>query len=60
MLRGSRRGCAVRFGSAAVTAKSRIRRAEGYFGSGSASIPGRLVLDGIDLLRGAFVRMDDY
>ncbi len=38
----------------------RIRRAEGYFGSGSASIPGRLVLDGIDLLRGAFVRMDDY
>ncbi len=38
----------------------RLRRAEGYFGSGSASIPGRLVLDGIDLLRGAFVRQDDY
>ncbi len=38
----------------------RIRKAEGYFGSGNASIPGRLVLDGIDLLRGAFVRMDDY
>ncbi len=38
----------------------RIRKAEGYFGSGSASIPGRLVLDGMDLLRGAFVRMDDY
>lgn len=38
----------------------RIRRAEGYFGSGSANLPGRLVLDGIDLLRGAFVRMDDY
>jgi DNA polymerase II len=38
----------------------RIRRAEGYFGSGQASVPGRLVLDGIDLLRGAFVRMDDY
>lgn len=38
----------------------RIRKAEGYFGSGQASIPGRLVLDGIDLLRGAFVRMDDY
>ena len=32
----------------------------GYFGSGQASIPGRLVLDGIDLLRGAFIRMDDY
>jgi DNA polymerase II len=40
--------------------KIRIRKAEGYFGSGQASIPGRLVLDGIDLLRGAFVRMDDY
>ncbi|MBI3897311.1 MAG: DNA polymerase II [Gammaproteobacteria bacterium] len=38
----------------------RLRKAEGYFGSGNAAIPGRLVLDGIDLLRGAFVRMDDY
>lgn len=38
----------------------RIRAAEGYFGSGSANIPGRLVLDGMDLLRGAFVRMDEY
>ncbi len=39
---------------------TRIRKAEGYFGSGQASVPGRLVLDGIDLLRGAFIRMDDY
>jgi DNA polymerase-2 len=38
----------------------RLRKAEGFFGSGNASIPGRLVLDGIDLLRGAFVRMDEY
>jgi DNA polymerase II len=38
----------------------RIRKAEGYFGSGQVSIPGRVVLDGIDLLRGAFVRMNDY
>ncbi|MDY0066462.1 MAG: DNA polymerase II [Steroidobacteraceae bacterium] len=38
----------------------RLRQAQGYFGSGQASIPGRLVLDGIDLLRGAFVRMEDY
>jgi DNA polymerase II len=38
----------------------RIRKAEGYFGSGQATIPGRLILDGIDLLRGAFVRMDEY
>jgi DNA polymerase II len=39
---------------------TRIRKAQGYFGSGQASIPGRVVLDGIDLLRGAFIRMDDY
>ncbi|HEX5420194.1 MAG TPA: DNA polymerase II [Gammaproteobacteria bacterium] len=38
----------------------RLRKPQGYFGSGQATIPGRLVLDGIDLLRGAFVRMDDY
>ncbi|MBL8266656.1 DNA polymerase II [Steroidobacter sp.] len=38
----------------------RIRKAEGYFGSGQASIPGRLVMDGLDLLRGAFVRMEEY
>jgi DNA polymerase-2 len=38
----------------------RIRKADGYFGSGQANIPGRLALDGIDLLRGAFIRMDDY
>ncbi len=39
---------------------TRIRKAEGYFGSGQATLPGRVVLDGIDLLRGAFIRMDDY
>src|SRR5690606_20285940 len=38
----------------------RLRPPQGYFGSGQASVPGRLVLDGIDLLRGAFVRMEDY
>lgn len=38
----------------------RVRKSEGFFGSGRAVIAGRLVLDGIDLLRGAFVRMDDF
>jgi DNA polymerase-2 len=38
----------------------RLRKPEGYFGSGQASVPGRVVLDGIDLLRGAFVRMEEY
>jgi DNA polymerase-2 len=42
------------------SAPMRLRKPEGYFGSGQASISGRLVLDGIDLLRGAFIRMDDY
>ena len=37
-----------------------IREARGYFGSGQAIIPGRLVLDGIDLVRGAFIRFDEY
>jgi DNA polymerase-2 len=37
-----------------------IRPARGYFGSGQASIPGRVVLDGIDLLRGAFIRMEEF
>jgi len=38
----------------------RVRPAARPFGGASAVIPGRLVLDGIDLLRGAFVRQDDY
>jgi DNA polymerase-2 len=54
----ARVGCALELGR--DQGAMRIRKAEGYFGSGQASIPGRLVLDGIDLLRGAFIRMDDY
>ena len=38
----------------------RLRLAEGRFGNDQATIPGRVVLDGIDLLRGAYIRMDDY
>lgn len=38
----------------------RIRRGGGFLRSGQATVPGRLVLDGIDLLRGAFIRQDDY
>jgi DNA polymerase-2 len=37
----------------------RFREAGGR-GARQASVPGRVVLDGIQLLRGAFVRMDDY
>jgi len=42
------------------TGAVRVRPAQGYFGSGQATIPGRLVLDGMDLVRGAFMRFDDY
>lgn len=38
----------------------RLRPPRGYFGSGQATIPGRLVLDGMDLVRGTYVRMGDY
>ena len=42
------------------TGPLRLRPPRGWFGSGQASIPGRLVLDGMDLVRGAFLRFDDY
>lgn len=38
----------------------RIRPVGSTRGTLQASVPGRVVLDGIQLLRGAFVRMDDY
>lgn len=38
----------------------RLRPARSYFGRASATIPGRLVLDGIALLRGAFISMSSY
>jgi DNA polymerase-2 len=37
----------------------RVRAGSGR-GPAQADVPGRVVLDGIQLLRGAFVRMDDY
>ena len=40
--------------------KLHLRPAQGYFGSGSAIVPGRVILDGLDLVRGAFVKLDEY
>ena len=37
-----------------------LRADAGPRGGRRASVPGRVVLDGIQLLRGSFVRMDDY
>ena len=38
----------------------RIRRSGGWPGTSQAQVPGRVILDGIELLRGAFVRMERY
>jgi len=59
-LKGAAERLGVPFSLGRGTGSLRLRAAEGYFGSGSATIPGRLVLDGIDLVRGAFIRYDDY
>ena len=50
----------VNFALGREPGKINIRPAQGYFGSGHASIPGRLVLDGADLVRGAFIKLDSY
>jgi DNA polymerase-2 len=38
----------------------RVRPAPSFRGASQGSVPGRVVLDGIQLLRGAFVRMESY
>ncbi len=38
----------------------RVFDARGSFGSGRAIVPGRVVLDGLALVRGAFLRFDSY
>jgi DNA polymerase-2 len=38
----------------------RIHRSDGWRGAGQAQVPGRVILDGIALLRGASVRMESY
>lgn len=38
----------------------RIRASRSRWATSQASLPGRVVLDGIQLLRGAFIRMDEY
>jgi DNA polymerase-2 len=38
----------------------RVDTARTFWGASRASIPGRVVLDGIQLMRGAFIRMEDF
>ena len=56
----ARASSACRSRSAAGRGALRLRPVAGARGARQASVPGRVVLDGIQLLRGAFVRMDDY
>jgi DNA polymerase II len=56
--RAARVGVALELGRGAAPLS--IRRAQGERGAARASVAGRLVLDGIELLRGAFVRMESY
>lgn len=53
-----RRGVALELGRA--PGPLRLRAASGPRGAGAATVPGRVVLDGIALLRGAFLRFESY
>jgi len=53
-----RHGVPFEIGRGAGT--SHVRASRGRFEGPRITVPGRLVLDGIQLLRGAFVRFDDY
>ncbi len=55
---GARHGVPMELGRGPGTLRLREERA--LRGGSQATIPGRLVLDGIDLVRGAFVRMEEY
>lgn len=50
----------VAFDLGRTRGRMNIREAQTYFGSGRAQVPGRIVLDGIDLVRGAFIRFPEY
>ncbi len=53
-------GCGVRLTLGRGSEPLRVRQSGTAFGGSQASMPGRVVLDGIDLLRGAFIKMDSY
>jgi DNA polymerase-2 len=53
-----RSGRGLRLGRTSETMRMRLE--EGMWRSSRAEIVGRVVLDGIDLLRGAFIRLQDY
>ena len=52
--------CKEPFELGRVPGVTRLRKAEGFWGRSEANVPGRLVLDGIAQLHGAFIRMDSY
>ena len=53
-------GCGVRMTLGRGIEPLRVRQAGTVRGGSQAFVPGRVVLDGIDLLRGAFIKMESY
>jgi len=53
-------GCGVRLTLGRGTEPLRVRDSGMGRGGSQALLPGRVVLDGIDLLRGAFIKMESY
>ncbi|NIL99957.1 MAG: DNA polymerase II, partial [Acidobacteria bacterium] len=53
-------GCGVRLTLGRGSEPLRVRQTGAQRGPAQALLPGRVVLDGIDLLRGAFVKMESY
>ena len=54
------RALGVPFEVGRATGAVRVIRERTFWGRSRADIPGRVVLDGIDLMRSSFVRLEDY
>jgi len=60
VLLAAARRLGVAFEVGRVPGAARVIRDNSYWGRSRAEISGRVVLDGIDLLKGAFVKLEDY
>ncbi len=54
------RRCGVPFEVGRLPGATRVVRETSFWGRSRADIAGRVVLDGIDLLRASFIRLEDY
>jgi len=60
VLEAAARRLGVPFEIGRAPGAARVIRETSFWGRSRADITGRMVLDGIDLLKGAFVRLEDY